>query len=122
MALAATTASWLLLAVALGVALGVGSLRAPTSTLWLACTVLSVLGGLMLASLACALLLRLARGWSRLVLAPWLLAVLIGVYSLSIALAAVHPVHPRASVEAPPGAIRVDMTAADRRLAAPGAR
>lgn len=109
-ALAATIASWLLLSAALGL----GSPRASGSASAVLWTALAAAGGLALGIVACVLVLRAARSWwMRLLLVPWLLALLVGVYSLSIALAAVYPAHLASSLETPPGAARVDMTTAD---------
>jgi pimeloyl-ACP methyl ester carboxylesterase len=71
--------------------------------------------GVGLLVLAARMLLRATRGWARLVLVPWLVVVLVGTYSLSIALAAAHPRHPALDVATPDGlgAEEVTMVAAD---------
>lgn len=107
--LVATTAGWLLVSVGLGVGLP----RAAGGVPGVAVAVLALAAGAALAVVACMRLLGVARGWSRLLLVPWLLAVLVGVYSLSIALAAVFPTHPSSSLAIPSDAVRVEMTAAD---------
>ena len=53
------------------------------------------------------------RGWGRLVLVPWLLILLVLTYSLSIALAAVHPPHPALDAVTPDGADVVEMVTDD---------
>jgi pimeloyl-ACP methyl ester carboxylesterase len=58
------------------------------------------------------LITRATRSWGRLLLLPWALAVLVGVYALSIALAAVLPPHPPAG-ESPDGSTSVAMVSID---------
>ena len=107
-ALAATLAGWL----ALSIGFGVGLPRASSGLLGVSFAFVTLAGGVGLVAIAGTVLYRVARGWTRLTLVPWILAVLVGVYSLSIALAAVYPPRPE-SDPMPPGAVRVQMTAAD---------
>ena len=104
----ATIGAWILISLALGLGLPRledGRLR-------------SLLGGTALAAgsvwssppVCCCS--RRFRGWALLILVPGILALLVGVYGLSIALAAVNPPHPLSS-GAPAGAERVVMTTAD---------
>jgi dienelactone hydrolase len=75
----------------------------------------ALVAGVGLLVLAARRLLRATRGWTRLVLVPWLAVVLIATYSLSIALAAAYPRHPALDA-APPAdlaAEEVTMVAAD---------
>lgn len=108
-ALGATLGGW----AAISLGFGVGLPRARGSVLGLAFTVVALGAGAAAIAIAGGLLFRVTRGWTRLVLVPWALVVLVAVYSLSIALAAVHPPHPTSSTAIPPGAVRIDMTAAD---------
>ena len=107
--LPATLAGWLVVSIGFGV----GIPRASGSVLGATFAVIAVAAGVALVAIAGAVLFRATRGWARLIVLPWFVAVVVGVYSLSIALAAVYPPHPTSSIEAPPGATRVDMTSAD---------
>lgn len=106
--LAATLAGWL----TASIGCGVGLPRATGSALNVAIAVVALAVGIGLVVVAGTVLFRVTRGWARLALVPWLLAVLVGVYSLSIALAAVYPPHPE-SGPTPPGAVQVQMTTPD---------
>ena len=108
-ALTATLAGWLVVSIGFGVAMP----RAGGSVLGVTFAVIAVAAGVALIAIAGALLFRATRGWARLIVVPWFVAVVVGAYGHSIALAAVYPPHPLSSVAAPFGAIRVDMTTAD---------
>lgn len=107
--LAATVAGWL----ALSVGVGVGLPRAGESMLGVALAAVPSAVGFTLLVAAAVILFRMTRRWTRLWLAPWAVAVLVGAYGLSIALAAVYPPHPAPGIALPPGAVQVNMTAAD---------
>ena len=103
LAAGATIAGWLAGSAALGIALP----RASVPPL-----IAGLAAAVILFAVAVGLLLRATRRWGRLILLPWLGVVLVGVYSTSIALAAVYPPRPPAA-EPPSGAISASMTAAD---------
>jgi uncharacterized protein len=105
---AATIAGWLLVSGALGL----GAPRVAGQPLPIVVAAVAIVVGIGALVIGAVFLFRVLRGWRRLLVVPWLLAVLVGVYSLSIALAAAYPPHPSAG--APPvGAVEADMTAAD---------
>lgn len=109
MILAATLAGW----VVASIGVGMGMPRASGSFAGVALAVMGVAAGTALLALAGLMLFRSARGWVRLILVPWIVLVLVDVYSLSIALAAAYPPHPPSDSEPPSGAVRVQMTSAD---------
>jgi pimeloyl-ACP methyl ester carboxylesterase len=75
--------------------------------------VVALVVGVTLVALAGTLLFRAVRGWARLVVIPWGLAVLVGLYSLSIALAAVYPPRATSDEPLPADATRIEMISAD---------
>jgi dienelactone hydrolase len=109
LALAATLAGWIVLSTGLGV--GLPRSRDGVNPAILAAIGITVGAGLL--AIVATLLVRVTRGWTRLILIPWTVVVLVGVYSLSIALAAVYPPHPVSNDAPPAGAIRIDMRADD---------
>lgn len=100
--------AWILMSLALG--LGMPRVDDGPPAVVLGGTALAAGIGLVLA--AGVLLVKLFRWWSLLILVPGILALLVGVYGLSIALAAVNPPHPRSSGR-PAGAEQAVMTTAD---------
>jgi pimeloyl-ACP methyl ester carboxylesterase len=105
---AATIGGWILISLALGLGL-------PRIDDGLFASVLggiSLVAGLGLVLAAGVLLFKKFRGWALLIIAPGVLALLVAVYGLSIALAAVNPPHPLSSGSAA-GAEHVVMTTAD---------
>lgn len=104
----ATIGAWILISLALG--LGLPRLEDGPSAIVLGGTALAAGIGLVVA--AGVLLFKTFHGWALLILVPGILALLVGVYGLSIALAAVNPPHPLSSA-APAGAERVAMTTSD---------
>lgn len=104
----ATIAGCLAASAALGIALprAAGAGAAALSAL------VGVVSAILLLGVAAWLLIRATRRWGRLVLLPWIAIVLVAVYALSIAFAAVYPRHPQAG-EVPSGAVPVSMTASD---------
>ena len=92
--LGALIGAWLLTSLTLGLALPRldGGWIAPTLA------VIGVIGGLALIVIAGVMLFRMLRLWALAVLVPVVLVLLVGVYSLSIALAAVYPPSPPAAV------------------------
>lgn len=114
LAIVATLTGWIVVAVGLGIGLP----RVREGWGGTAFLIFSVVVGVALFAIAAWLVLRTVRGWARLVLIPWMVLVLVGVYSLSIALAAVYPPHPASTAAIPSDAARVDMIAGDgQRLA-----
>ena len=113
-AIVATVLSWIVLSVGLGIGLP----RAGDGVAGTTLAVVALVVGVTLVALAGTLLFRAVRGWARLVVVPWGLAVLVGLYSLSIALAAVYPPHTSSDAPIPADATRVEMISADgERLA-----
>lgn len=109
LAIGATVSGWIVLSVGLGVGLPrVGDGLAETTL-----AVAALVVGATLVITAGTLLFHAARGWARLILAPWILAVSVGLYCLSIALAAVYPPHPSPGTPPPADAIRVEMVSTD---------
>lgn len=107
-----TVLAWLGLSVGLGIGLPRlldGAVSVPA--LLAAAALLVGIGAL---AAVAVLIIRSTRGWARLVLVPWLAVVVVGTYSLSIALAATT-VAPTAEPGPPPGLAGepVTMTAAD---------
>ena len=86
-AIVATLLGW----IALSVGLGIGLPRAGDGVVGTTLVVVGLVVGVTLVAIAGTLLFRAARGWARLIMVPWSLAILVGLYSLSIALAAVYP-------------------------------
>ena len=114
LAIVATVLSWIVLSVGLGIGLPRTGEGVAGTTL----AVVALVVGVTLVALAGTLLFRAVRGWGRLVVVPWGLAVLVGLYSLSIALAAVYPPHTTSDALLPAGATRVEMISTDgERLA-----
>lgn len=114
LAIVATVLSWIVLSVGLGIGLPRTGDGVTGTTL----AVVALVVGVTLVALAGTLLFRAVRGWLRLVVVPWGLAVLVGLYSLSIALAAVYPPHTASDAALPADATRVEMISADgERLA-----
>jgi pimeloyl-ACP methyl ester carboxylesterase len=108
LALGATLAGCFAASAALGLALPRAD-GARTGTLL---TGLGLVSAGVLLVVAAWLLVRATGGWWRLVLLPWLVLVLVAVYALSIALAAVYSPRPPAG-RIPPGAVPVSMMSAD---------
>ena len=114
LAIVATVLSWIVLSVGLGIGLPRTGDGVAGTTL----VVVALVVGVTLVALAGTLLFRAVRGWARLVVVPWGLAVLVGLYSLSIALAAVYPPRATSDEPLPADATRVEMISADgERLA-----
>jgi pimeloyl-ACP methyl ester carboxylesterase len=109
LAIGATVVGWIVVSVGFGIGLP----RAREDVAGMTLAVVPLVVGVALVAVASSLLFRVTHGWGRAILMPWTLGVLVGVYSLSIALAAVYPPHPISSSALPAGAIRIDMTAAD---------
>ncbi|HEX5728184.1 alpha/beta hydrolase [Microbacterium sp.] len=107
--LAATPAGCAAVSLGLGVALP----RTRDSVPAVAFAVVALASGSLLLVIAGVLLFQVTRAWLRLVFIPWIVSVLVVVYSLSIALAAVFPPHPSPSLGMPAGAARIEMTAVD---------
>jgi len=103
-----TLLAWVLLSSALGV----GFRRLEDGAVAVLLTIVFLVAGVGCLVTACVAVVRATRRWRRLVLLPWVVALLVGVYSLSIALAATFPPHP-APAAGPAGAESVSMIAAD---------
>lgn len=113
-AIVATLLGWIVLSVGLGIGLP----RAGNGVAGTTLAVVALVVGVTLVAIAGTLLFHAARGWARLIFVPWSLAILAGLYSLSIALAAVYPPHASSDGPLPADATRVEMTSADgERLA-----
>ncbi|GAA3212793.1 hypothetical protein GCM10017690_25360 [Microbacterium terregens] len=106
---AATLLGWLLVSIGLGVGLP----RTGAGGLGIALAVAPLVAGVAFVVTAGIALFRTTHGWARLILLPWFLAVLIAVYSLSVALAAVYPPRSVSRAAMPAGATEIEMTAAD---------
>lgn len=114
LAIVATLLGWIVLSLGLGV----GVPRAGDGVVRTTLAVAALVVGVTLVAMAGTLLFHAMRGWARLIVVPWSLAVLVGLYSLSIALAAVYPSHASSDAPLPAGARRVEMMSADgERLA-----
>jgi pimeloyl-ACP methyl ester carboxylesterase len=106
--LSATIAAWILMSLALGFGLP----RADGGPLPLVLGGISLVVGLGSLVVACLLLFRTFRLRALLILVPLILMLSVGVYSLSIAFAAVYPPH-ASSDASPTGGEQVVMTAMD---------
>jgi pimeloyl-ACP methyl ester carboxylesterase len=104
----ASIGAWILMSLALG--LGLPRVDDGLLAVLLGAAALAAGVGLVIA--VSVLLLKRFRGWALLILVPGTLALLVGVYGLSIALAAVNPPHPLSS-DSQAGAERIVMTTAD---------
>ncbi|WP_344057924.1 alpha/beta hydrolase [Microbacterium pumilum] len=114
LAIVATLLGWIVVSVGLGVGLP----RAGDGVAGTTLTLVPLVVGMTLVAIAGTLLFHAVRSWARLILAPWSLAVLVGLYCLSLALAAVYPPHASSDASLPADATRVEMISADgERLA-----
>jgi pimeloyl-ACP methyl ester carboxylesterase len=107
-AIVSSICGWLLLSIGLGI--GAPRWGMPVSGI-LAAISLGCGAGLLV--IAVVSIVRATRGWSRLVLVPWFLVLLVLTYALSITLAAVHPPHPALDAVTPEGADVVEMVTDD---------
>jgi pimeloyl-ACP methyl ester carboxylesterase len=105
-----SVAGWLLLSIGLGIGASRWGSGMPASGIPAAIALACGTGLLVLAVVS---IVRATRGWSRLVLVPWLLVLLILTYATSIALAATHPPHPALDAVTPEGADVVEMATDD---------
>ena len=113
-AILATLLGWIVLSVGLGIGLPLAGDSVVGTTL----AAVALVVGVTLVAIAGTLLFRAVRGWARLIMVPWSLAILVGLYCLSIALAAVYPPHTSSEAPLPADATRVEMISADgERLA-----
>jgi pimeloyl-ACP methyl ester carboxylesterase len=104
----AAVAAWILMSLALGLVLP----RANGGPLPMVLGGISLVVGLGALVVACVLLFKAFRLWALLLLVPLVLALSVGVYSLSIAFAAVYPPH-ASSDASPAGGEQVSMAAED---------
>ncbi len=109
-AIVGSVAGWLLLSIGLGIGAPQWASGTPASGIPAAIALACGAGLLLLAVVS---IVGETRGWGRLVLVPWLLILLVLTYSLSIALAAVHPPHPALDAVTPDGADVVEMVTDD---------
>jgi len=104
----AAVSGWILMSLALGFGLP----RANGGPLPIVLGGISLVVGIGALVVACVLLFKAFRLWALLILIPLVMALSVGVYSFSIAFAAVYPPHP-SSDAVPPGGEQVSMAAED---------